>query len=582
MVDRADLETRFYIDLANGEQSAILSVFKAASVTQLPVVTNGEYLGLLDLFSFIESGSASGDLIIRDTEVASSTDDLLKYCELEQQVLPVLDYNRKYLGYVDVACLRQRNEVSRVRAKLAKEIQYYKDLKEEFDAIFKSSHDGIFIADGGGTVIRINQASERIDEVRADEVLGNNMRELVAKGFYSESVTLKVLESKTPTTILQRTKTGKEIMASGTPIFKEGKLYRVVVNSRDITELVKLKNALREEQLRTEKIESELNFLRQEHLRTDEIIWRSPEMERVFELALRVARVDSTVLIEGESGVGKEVVSKFIHLNSARKGQPFIKIDCSGIPENLLESELFGYEQGAFTGASSTGKLGLFELANQGTLFLDEIGELPFNLQAKLLRALQDREITRIGGTAQIPIDIRIIAATNRQLGQMVVENQFRKDLYYRLNVVPVLIPPLRMRRPDIQPLITYFTKKYNTKFCFKKSFNPQALDYLLAYEWPGNVRELENMIERLLVTVHADVIKVEDLPHSVTGKLASSELVLIDLDTDFRHNADRFEQKLLEMTMAKSSNTFEMARRLGLDVSTVRRKMKKYDLKYM
>ncbi|KJS87440.1 MAG: hypothetical protein JM58_04310 [Peptococcaceae bacterium BICA1-8] len=457
-------------------------------------------------------------------------------------------------------------------------MQFYKELQEEFDAIFQFSFDGIFIADGEGNVIRLNKASERIDEVKADEVLGKNMKDLVARGIYSESVTLKVLEEKKPVTILQKTKSGKEVMATGTPIFKNGELYRVVVNCRDITQLNTLKNELRNVQLKSEKYESELKLLRKVNVRTDDIIGNSPQLNKVLTVALRVAGVDTTVLLLGESGVGKEVFSKFIHRNSSRKDGSFIKIDCSGIPENLLESELFGYEKGAFTGANKTGKVGMIELANEGTLFLDEIGELPFSLQAKLLRVFQDREILKIGGTSPIPVNIRIIGATNKDLESMVKQNQFREDLFYRLNVVPIIIPPLRERKEDIQLLISYFLDKFTRKFGLEKVIDPETLGLLLDFNWPGNVRELENMIERLTVTTTNKVIKAEDLPEKIYRSNGKEELLLCN--ESFRILTDNFEKNLLQQTIKKAKSIQEVAIMLKLDVSTIRRKLNKHKLK--
>ncbi|MEW6244320.1 MAG: sigma 54-interacting transcriptional regulator [Bacillota bacterium] len=571
------LETRYYVDANSADVSEILTFFRNARTLQLPVVEQGRVVGLLnvlDLLTFREAGGSNLP-IDRNVVVGREGEDICQYQLPDQDILPFEDASGTYVGYIRKSELIEAT----ISRRLAAEMQYYRDLQEEFDAIFRSSNDGIFIADGNGTVIRINKASERIDDVRAEEVLGKNMRDLVAQGFYSESVTLKVIETGAPVTILQKTKTGKEIMATGTPLYKNGELYRVVVNSRDITELNALKNALRDEQYRTERIKCELNYLRKVYTRNDTPVFRSAQMEKVFDLALRVAGVDSTVLIQGESGVGKEVVSKFIHMNSARKDKPFIKIDCSGIPESLLESELFGYEKGAFTGASKTGKLGLIELANEGTLFLDEIGELHLNLQSKLLRVIQDREICRLGGIKTIPVDIRVIAATNRKLEDMIRANLFREDLYYRLNVVPIFVPPLRERRADIQPLLTYFIDRYNKRFGYAKTFDPEAVGILLDYDWPGNVRELENMVERLIVTTTGDVIRVDDLPVA-PRRTRDSGFFLKDRGLGLAEIVTQCERDLLLKVMASASSTYEMARILKIDVSTVRRKLKKHKVK--
>lgn len=459
-------------------------------------------------------------------------------------------------------------------------IMLNKDLLEEFDAILESSYDGIHITDGAGVTLRFNSACERIEGISRNEVIGKYMKELVDLGIYSESVALEVLEKGIPVTLLQKVK-GKEVIATGTPIFKNGKINRVVINSRDITELSKLKKELRTAQHISKKYESELEILRLEQIKTDNIIVHSPKMKKIVMLASRVAVVDSTILIQGESGVGKGVLSKFIHSTSNRKNGPFIKIDCGSIPESLLDSELFGYEKGSFTGADKRGKIGLIELANEGTLFLDEIGELPLNLQTKLLRVIQDREFYRIGGKNPVPVNIRIIAATNRDLKTMITEKKFREDLYYRLNVVPLFIPPLRERKEDIQPIIIHCLDRFNKKYTFKKNITPDSIDYLIDYDWPGNVRELENIIERLIVTSLDDVIELEDLPNNViNSKVEERTSYSLDNISSLKDVMDNYEKSLLLSVIEKSNSTQEMGDILKLDKSTIRRKLKKHKIK--
>ncbi len=502
--------------------------------------------------------------------------EIERYQEKEKKYKQEIEYykekEKKY---------KQELEYYREKEKKYKqELKYYKELQEEFNAIFQSSYDGIYIVDGKGVTLRLNPACERIEGIRMEEAVGKHMQELIDEGFYSESVSLKVLERKEPVTILQKVKNGKEVIATGTPVFKDGKIIRVVVNSRDITELNQMKRELREMHLLAEKYQSELELLRWEQVQADNLIVRSPEMKKVIQLALHVASVDSTVLIQGETGVGKDVISKFIHRNSKRRNGPFIKIDCSAIPETLLESELFGYEKGAFTGARKEGKMGLIELANEGTLFLDEIGELPLSLQAKLLRMIQDHEILRIGGEKPIPIDIRIISATNRNLKEMVEKKEFREDLYYRLNVVPMTIPPLRERKEDIYPLIMNHLDQLNKKYGLKKKIEPEALECLIQYDWPGNIRELENMIERLIVTTNTEMIKIENLPSNIKSNRYQTKDMNFDKISSLKKAVDDYEKEILVYVMEKSKNTQEMANLLGIDRSTVRRKLKKHKIK--
>jgi transcriptional regulator with PAS, ATPase and Fis domain len=290
--------------------------------------------------------------------------------------------------------------------------------------------------------------------------------------------------------------------------------------------------------------------------------------------------VDSKVLLEGQSVVGKGVICKLIHKNSSRKDGPFIKIDCGSIPENLIESELFGYEQGAFTGAEKGGKIGLIEAADKGTLFLDEIGELPLGMQKKLLRTIQDKEVFRIGSNKANPVDIRIIAATNRNLKTMVKKKRFRKDLFYRLNVVPIYIPPLSKREKDIQPLIERSLKKFNEKYGLNKKISPEALKYLIDFNWPGNVRELENVVEYLIVTSQKDIIGKDMLPDNILEYKDTSKInVSLDKIPSLKDAVDMVEKNLLIEAMKKSNNTKEMAKLLGVDRSTVSRKLKKYEI---
>ncbi|MBM7615886.1 sigma-54 interaction domain-containing protein [Alkaliphilus hydrothermalis] len=301
-------------------------------------------------------------------------------------------------------------------------------------------------------------------------------------------------------------------------------------------------------------------------------------MGEVLHTASNVASVISTVLILGESGVGKEVVAKLIHKLSKRNDKALISINCGAIPENLIESELFGYETGAFTGAQRKGKAGLIELAHEGTLFLDEVGELPLNLQVKLLRVIQEKKLMRLGGLSETEVDVRIIAATNKNLFKMVQEGKFRSDLYYRLNVVPIEIPPLRKRRADIIPLCYYFIEKYNRKYRCNKELTPEVEDIFKRYSWPGNVRELENVIERLVVTTQMDEIDEKNLPlFFIEDNQSVYERVKLEGIIPLKEAFEALERKLIERAYKKYKNTYEMAEALGVNQSTVVRKIHKY-----
>ena len=431
-----------------------------------------------------------------------------------------------------------------------------------------------------------NSAWERICGIPNDFVIGKNVRDLVKQKFYTQSSVVAAIEArKKMTVMLEMTKgekIGQKIMATAIPIWDEnGNIRRVVANIRDITEILYLKELLEKTRQLNEIYAAEIEQMRfQQITKNNDIIARSSETKRVLEMAAQVAKVDSTVLITGESGVGKEVVANTIHRLGHRSQGPLIKINCSAIPESLLESELFGYEEGAFTGAKKQGKPGMFEMANKGTLFLDEIADISCHLQAKLLRALQEHEIMRIGGLKPISVDARIIAATNRNLKEMVNAKSFREDLYYRLNVVAIEIPPLRTRKEDIPLLVQHFVGKINEKYQFAKRITPEIIDSFMLYSWPGNIRELENVIERMLVMTEAEQINALHLPVYIRNQVhPGSDNVVIYDNIPFKRAMERAERQLLEQAVKKHGSTRKVAKALRINQSTVVRKIKKYDL---
>ncbi len=306
----------------------------------------------------------------------------------------------------------------------------------------------------------------------------------------------------------------------------------------------------------------------------EKIIGRTSSMKEVFALISQVAREDVTVLVSGESGTGKELVARAIHNLSSRRQRLFVPVNCAAIPENLIESELFGHERGSFTGAIER-RVGKFEIADSGTLFLDEIGSLPLKLQGKLLRTLQEKEIERLGGNKLIPVDVRIIAATNRDLRKEIEKGDFRQDLFYRLNVVPIHIPPLRERKEDIPILINYFINVYNLEFAKNVvDLTPEATQFLMAYDWPGNVRELQNLIERLVVLSKGEYIKMEKLPKEMLGEEISENAVD---DYNFREAARRFESAFIKKALEKAGGSKSRAAKLmGLHRNTLLQKERK------
>ncbi|MBM3137904.1 MAG: PAS domain-containing protein [Chloroflexi bacterium] len=446
-----------------------------------------------------------------------------------------------------------------------------KEINKELDAIIESLDDGIVVADRNGFILKANHAYQQMTGITAEEFVGKHVRELVKQGYIGRSVTEMVVERNSPVTIVD-IRNNKELLLTGNPVYNDkGELVRVVTAIRDVTQL----NSLKEQLAETEEIKNRY-YLELEHLRSQQpfrkIITNNPEMRQKLDLAFHVAHVDSTVLILGESGVGKELIAQLIHRASKRSKGPFIKINCGAIPTNLLESEFFGYEPGAFTGALKEGKPGLFELAQGGTLFLDEIGEIPLDLQVKILRTLQDKVITRVGGKTNISLDVRIVAATNRDLKKMMQENTFREDLFYRLNVVPMVLPPLRNRKEDILPLINDFLAKFKLQYGYQKWIHPDVMERLLNYDWPGNIRELENTIERLVVTSRGECILPENLA-GVPAAVKPGKQSNATLKSALEYN----EKLIISDAYIKLKSTRKAAAVLGISQSSLVKKLNKY-----
>lgn len=457
----------------------------------------------------------------------------------------------------------------------------YKILKYWMDAILDSSYDGLWICDREGTVIRINKASEKNNDLKAEDVVGKNIRDLAANGMFDKYVTQDVLKKKTSITMIQQVRGNKKLLVTGNPIFDEhGDIAYVLTNERDISEMDKLRAELMERESLTRSYISKLTEVEMDGVDLTSVVYRSREMERILKMVLRLGKVDAAVLLLGESGVGKGLIARLIHKNSERKDGPFIRVDCTGIPETLLESELFGYERGAFTGARSEGKAGLFELADRGTLFLDEIGDIPMSTQTKLLRFLEEHEIIRVGGVKSKIIDTRIIAATNRNLEEMVKSKKFRRDLYYRIHVVPLVIPPLRERREDIPPLALHFLHLYNQKYGKEKLLLPEVIDFLGSLNFNGNVRELRHLLERLVVSVEEKRIALSDLPRNLTNRIDTAlDGENFPDDVPLKDAVDQYESAIIRRALNRFGSQRLVAESLKVDRATISRKMKRYGI---
>lgn len=453
------------------------------------------------------------------------------------------------------------------------------DIEEEKEFIIEAlrscffTEDGMTLVDEQGVTIMVNGAHGKIMGVEGREIVGKNTKDLVTEGLFQKSASALVFESGKQETITQNLSNGKTILVTATPIFDEsGKIKRIVNNLRDVPIL----NALYEEKMKQETLidtyRSELSKHR--NIVKQGVIAESAGMRSVLEIAERASLNDSIVLLLGESGVGKGMIANLIHAMSKRSDSPMVSINCGAIPANLLESELFGYMPGAFTGANRTGKVGLFEAADGGVVFLDEIGELPLELQPKLLSFLETGEIMRVGSTQVKKVDCRIIAATNRNLKDMVDHNTFREDLYYRLSVIPIHIPPLRERREDIIPLTIRFLKDVNEKNGLNKTLSPEVLEVLKRAEWRGNVRELRNAIERYVVLSLNQEITLTDLPKSGSRRKEEQSLSLEELPVSLPDILAQIEDEYIALAMKKGGSIRKASKLLNLSPTTLFRKI--------
>lgn len=437
------------------------------------------------------------------------------------------------------------------------------DLKDVFEYAF----DEIFVTDEQGIVVRVNSTCERHYQLAAEELVGKHVKELQKDGIFYPSATLEVIEKKRPIELVQTTKSGEYLHVRTRPVFDdEGNLRRVISYSRDLTELYQLRQKVEEmdNQLKTYKKELRETY---EH---EGLIFKSLAMQKIVDTIKKVSVVDSTVLVLGETGVGKSRLVRHLHEVSHRKNESFYEINCAALPTNLIESELFGYSGGSFTGANREGKKGLLESAHKGTLFLDEIGEMPIEIQAKLLQVLQEKTFRPIGGRELKKVDVRIVAATNRDLSEMVKQGTFRKDLYYRLNVIPIAIPPLRERTEDILPLIYHYLQHFNKKYGRDVKLAPSTLQMFVGYPWEGNNREIENVIERIVITVD-DVVTVEDLP------LSMQEAAVEQSGQSLYKMLEEVERNIILKAYKTYGSSYKVADFLQISQSAATRKIKKF-----
>lgn len=455
-------------------------------------------------------------------------------------------------------------------------------LELEIEGIINASGENIIVTDGEGKILRAVKNSEEMYGITSEDLVGKSVKDLEREKIFNPSVTLRVIEKKEPVRFMQKTGTGKIIMTHGIPLFDEDhKIIRVISFSHDMTEIEELKSEYEKLQQKMKIYKTEIEQLRDKSMIFNGVVIKSAKMKRVWELVNRVARSEATVVLEGESGTGKTIFARALHRGSSRKDASLIEVNCGAIPQSLFESEMFGYEAGAFTGANTKGKIGLIELADKGTLFLDEVGELPLSIQVKLLKVLQEKKITRMGGNKSRSVDFRIVAATNRNLEVMVKQGTFREDLFYRLNVIPISVPPLRERKEDILQLMNFYLESFNKKYMSSKVFHFSAVEAFLNYNWPGNVRELENLIERLVVTLEQEKISVENLPffQKEHEEISTDTNEYKFLRSSLQESLEEVEKSWLLRAFRRCKSTYEMAEYLGLSQPTVVRRLKKYNI---
>ncbi|HOO11614.1 MAG TPA: sigma-54-dependent Fis family transcriptional regulator [Bacillota bacterium] len=489
--------------------------------------------------------------------------------------MPVKDEQGNIIGAVAVF-----RDISEIR-QLAEQVTNLKEIQSMLEAIFNSTQDAISVVDQHGMGVMVNPAYTRLTGLSGKDVIGKPATVDIAEG---ESIHLKVLETGKPVKGA-RLKVGpsrKEVIVDAAPIVVDGELRGSVGVIHDISEIKKLTEELNQAKQIIRKLEAKYTF--------EDIVSINPRMQEIIDKAKKAALTPATVLLQGESGTGKELFAHAIHNASGRKFNQFVRVNCAALSESLLESELFGYEEGAFTGAKKGGKKGLFEVASGGTIFLDEIGEINSGIQAKLLRVIQEKEIIRVGGTNSIPVDVRIIAATNIDLEEAMQQGRFREDLYYRLNVIPLKIPPLRERKEDIYHLALHIVRKFNQDYGRSiQDISAEARERLLEYDWPGNIRELENFIGRAIINMKFNdtIILEEHLPRISERKTgrpdAEGEMYTpgeVDTSMPLNRVLDDTEREYIKKVLRETKyNKTRAAKKMGISIRNLYYKIEKYKL---
>ncbi|MDM5209371.1 sigma 54-interacting transcriptional regulator [Cytobacillus kochii] len=550
-------------------------------VSSLPVIDDHKKLvgivSMKKLFSYLLKGQ-DRDVTIhpvptRNFAYVRLDDSILYAASFPYEELPVVDENDYVVGMIHT------REMMDGYKKWIHRIEQQENATEVLKVILERAYEGIAVVDQYGVVQEFNEAYSQFIGVKREDAIGRHVTEVIENTNLHQTV-----KTATPERGVVQRINGQDMIVHRIPLWQDGKVIGAIgmLIFEGVTEVYKIYQSLQKNQQ-----ENSINrppFVEQlkndRHVTLDDIVGESREIKEIKRLTRRAARTMATTLITGESGTGKEMVAKSMHVLSPFAEGPFISVNCGAIPESLFESELFGYEEGAFTGAKKGGKLGKFELAQYGTLFLDEIGELPLVMQTKLLRVLQEKEAERIGGNKKYPIRARIIAATNRNLKKCIQEGSFREDLYYRLNIIEIPLPSLKERKTDIPLLLNEYTKKICKQYQIEeKIYTPEAIGMLVQRDWPGNIRELVNVIERLVTLVEQPVIDIthihtylEEQPKSIT-----KEPSLIEEAKDMGRKRER--DLIIDTLRQVGGNKKKAAERLGIHRTTLYQKLKKFQL---
>lgn len=459
------------------------------------------------------------------------------------------------------------------------------------DTLIQTAQDHLFIVDGQGRILDVSPGSAAVYGLQRDELCATTVQALQASGVLSPSVSLQVIRTGQPAQIVQRTGTGRQVIAQAFPVYAKGKLIRVISRSRDLTDLRLLQDEYALLQRRfAEHLKRHYEPDAVDVVAGEGLVVQSRIMRELVSLLRRSAPTDATVLMLGESGVGKTAFARQLHQWSRRGEGPFIDVNCAAIPESLFESEMFGYQAGAFSGASRHGKAGLLEQAHGGTLFLDEIGELPLAMQSKLLKVIQDGSVMRLGDTRARQVDFRLVVATNQDLAKRVEAGAFRLDLYYRLNVIAVTLPPLRERREDIRGLAERHLDQLNHRYGQDKILHPSGWAALMSHDWPGNIRELENWLERAWLSAEGNVIGApfsgsveaehEAGSHGVLSGEAQAMAAALAPGQSLKAAMEAYERHILATLTATHRTTYALAERLGISQPSVVRKLKRHGIR--